>query len=690
MRKQDKNPTQYPANTVKNTAEPLRVVRCGSNILGLAKKWEMWYTFQESVTALQHEKEGLFTMKKYFVLLLVLLVLCLCACGKEEASDEQKELICGKWLDLAIIQSDDETELGAVLQINEDGTCLLDGDEYTWKAYPVEDKEDIDVELLEDDEAVYFITFYVDDEEVENAEIGSEDESYLATFVAYPDSAEAYRHEDYVGTWYHNESYNADGYPEQMEIRADGTLQLGNKELNWVEQDHEGDSNVYLRVFDDEQFLYYVNVYFPTNGLVEVTFQDAGYNSNCSYIPHAMLVQLNDCYWKAFSQDNWFNNWFSVGIWYSDMYVDELGDSLGLEFDVRSREDAIIIGMPSLDDASYLLTFTVEGDYPKLVVVNTENGEELEFYDDKTGYDPENPEARYAIAKDVIKNYLEGYSYWVEELDDYLRDGELLAYAYDLLQQLDGYKESQAYLERFSIYPDMLMEITLQNVDNLGNESSSIIAAYEYDADGRIYCTDDEIMQEKYGIAEIDRYDEGYFTYDDKGVVSLITVGSGNYVDAICTPSYDENGRLVSMHVALNSGEYTSTFTYDEAGRVSTVTIPSTNENEDPCVYTYTYDEAGKLVKKVKTYEDFYAYTVTGTYTYEGDRLIALHEDYSRVYYGNPDEWVKEYGYFYDEEGKLAGADYATTEETYYSYASQKYVYEYQDLYFYQNGSDEA
>ena len=172
-------------------------------------------------------------------------------------------------------------------------------------------------------------------------------------------------------------------------------------------------------------------------------------------------------------------------------------------------------------------------------------------------------------------------------------------------------------------------------------------------------------------------YDTVYLTYDATGKVSGATIGSDNNVSGACAPTYDETGKLVSMHVQRTNGQYTSTFTYDDQGRLSRVDIPK-GIYGNPMFYEFTYDEAGVLVKKVKDWHNGY-YSLTSEFTYENGVVKEINQTYAQRYSSG---YTNRYAYTNDAQGRPVSAVYTTTNAN-YTYVSTEIVYIYEDLYFF-------
>ena len=204
------------------------------------------------------------------------------------------------------------------------------------------------------------------------------------------------------------------------------------------------------------------------------------------------------------------------------------------------------------------------------------------------------------------------------------------------------------------------------------NVQQTCLGRYEYDEKGAMIWGQGERIVEKFGLYDTDIQ---YFTYDSKGKIAQIHLGAETPY-AVGKPIFDTAGKVVGMSVQRQDSDYTSVFTYGAQGRVLRLEIPEAERGETT-KYEYEYDDAGRVITKVKTAHDGYMIE-TYDYTYEGDLLKQIRMTHR--------EWGNNYTLVYlfscDEYGRPAFAE-ITTNTSDESYQSQKLVFTYRDLYFF-------
>ena len=221
-----------------------------------------------------------------------------------------------------------------------------------------------------------------------------------------------------------------------------------------------------------------------------------------------------------------------------------------------------------------------------------------------------------------------------------LSGSEALAYCYESLNAMedidqwladDKYVDPGTQLDRqklikgFDIEKDVVLKQSQTVTDNLGNVSTnSRQVMWHYNGDGTL-----ERIEGAYSLPEFERFDFSlgtvFYMYDIDGSVMKLQFGSSSYVAAVLTPTYDENGRVVSEYVQTNDRDYLYTYTYDAAGRVEKITWRHSNDQMASLVYTY--NEAGQVTKTVQeTVLDSNSLPVltwTREYTYDGQGNLA-------------------------------------------------------------------
>ena len=312
--------------------------------------------------------------------------------------------------------------------------------------------------------------------------------------------------------------------------------------------------------------------------------------------------------------------------------------------------------------------FTEIGDYSEAAVV-------LENWND----------VLLTRANRILEDYLERSSGELYIDGKYLSANASRAYVYEQFAQIQGSDEAAAFLDNFTIVPQMYTGSKYATVDNLGNEGSGTWETFKYDENGRMIFADyaDELFETYGESSDLNIY------YDAAGVLKEVKIAYNpeSSVTAVLTPAYDENGYLVSISAAYNNGTRTYTYTYDDAGRrISAVIDQNVNGGTDTWYvynYTYTYDDAGRLVEKVYSRNSTIQ---TTNYTYDENGFL-IQETMVQTYYYSYNN-TTEYGYTEtitytnDELGRHVTAEY-TSDESYYNYKSYIITYTYEDLYFY-------
>lgn len=475
-------------------------------------------------------------------------------------------------------------------------------------------------------------------------------------------------------------SMNDENAPAEFTVNADGTCTVGGESMTWM-VNYSGENSVEAVINNGSENLYYV--YCRRN-------EDAAVMSYCEIYTcknteygitsdRQLATYMADPLagtlireWRLLEGDEEFTSNYlyiyrgSLSLNSSFNWVitsEKGGDTLTAHADSDSTDEQYTLVLAQRD-GHYVLTVTEDT-----------TGASALYYCEEYGYEQTWPEAIYGTAMRYLNNYLSNGSFWVD--DQHYSENKALAWLYQNFSQAGDYKQSGEYLQRFTVLPSLLTNVERINTDQLGNENKSTLLSYTYDENGRITVARGSDFMETTGVNG-GSYTPQQLAYDDAGKLSSVTLGNINgTVEGIGTPTYDENGRLASMHVQKTNGEYTATFTYDDQGRVIGLEIPKHTYNND-VVFAYTYDENGVLVQKVKTENEGY-YTYTTDYTYENG---ALKEQLVTYAYRYGDGYTTKYVYTNDDQGRPLSAVITTTDPN-STYAAMRAEYTYEDIYFF-------
>lgn len=199
--------------------------------------------------------------------------------------------------------------------------------------------------------------------------------------------------------------------------------------------------------------------------------------------------------------------------------------------------------------------------------------------------------------------------------------------------KLDGFKDSEEYVEKFSCLPTYTEEI----IKITGKDEVYNRVDYQYEKNGNI-------------------------------LKSTVTDREGNVLSESIN-TYDNNGLLISSEVTEENNNSSSSFGYNDKGQITKETI--TYESGIKVVYDYTYDEFGNNTEKKKTTlsdgsevvtSEHFAYNELGqavkcTYMKGGMTVSTTTYEYDE--YGNrtvatgDNGTSSKYEYLYDMDGNL-------------------------------------
>lgn len=635
-------------------------------------------------------------MKKLLALLLALVMcLSLFACSdqsssrdddddddkgskKPDSSQSSNNEAVGSW-----IQASSSKDAPFTITVDNDGTCKFgSGESYTWKkkANKNSDTDSLNLLLKEDGETVYSIWLYKQDTGGYILNLSSVDEddneTYLASYSTQNIKPDFEALLQIMGPWY---TPRDEDTQTTVTLNEDGTCSINNETLNWTATYYDNDScSISLSVYNSEALLYYISAERYDSGIFSMYVNATENGDGFSLYQNPMIEILLD-YWNSFSYDNLYPSFY----FYQDDCSVDGQDYLWSVISSEENKLVVSISEEGSAEAKYEATLTMEGEYPQISLLDRATGENWLYYSDDYGYDNANPEALYQLAIRNLGVLEEGDSFYVEELDNWIRNNEGYTYVYNMFLSLGDYKDCAEYLARYSIYPNMLTGVDVEYTDNLGNKDDGYLSRYSYDNNGKVIYASGSDIREQLCISSSYAYGDVYFEYDEAGVLSQILIGySTTDLNARCTPSYDANGNMVSLLIKTNSGETTATYTYDDQNRLIQAIGPYTYSGE-PQTITYTYDAAGQLVQMTKSWTDWFVYEEVTAYTYANGCLKEAVVTYTQTSeYSDPTTITSTYTYTCDAEGRPLTVSY-TTDDPYYSYASQVRTYIYENLYVY-------
>ena len=467
--------------------------------------------------------------------------------------------------------------------------------------------------------------------------------------------------------------------PASLAMTEDGKCNVEGKELLWLER-HSDENGISGVVMDGGEYTYWFSFRVDANDLAMPTLTlwtckvDGESVYSDKYIgeyrnhPQAAMTMKS---WRKLDGDEGALDYLTLGtgsLWLNDY---------NYQWKITSAEDEmpVVIVAACEDSDNYTITVEERNGHYVLQMTNDATGETALYYCEEYGYETQWPEYRYPMVMKKLRSYLEYGSFYVEEMEKNLNENAARTYLHDQFESLGDYKDSAEYLARFSMIPSRLTEVIQRTTDQLNNVSDSNMERYKYDAQGYLTVGRGAQLVEDFGVFE--DHNNFHFEYDANGVLVGITVGDST-VYAVCTPAYDDAGRLESMHVQKSDRQYTSTFTYDDQGRVVQLDIPYGSDSYYQYTYTYTYDDAGHLIQKTKTWYNGY-YTQVFDYTYDGDVLVQRVESYQ---YRGREEYSTTLTYTPDAQGRPLSAVVSTTDSN-ATYSAREIVYQYEDLYFF-------
>lgn len=298
---------------------------------------------------------------------------------------------------------------------------------------------------------------------------------------------------------------------------------------------------------------------------------------------------------------------------------------------------------------------------------------------------------RYQRICACLENYAKGES---ARIYDFSTDEEYwgqpaLRYCYEQLSATEafdslpntGLPSRQTLLSNFGISKDKLLQEDYVRTDNLGNVFKDMYNYWQYDKQGRLCYV---YQAQRYldwklkfgtpsGCAE--------FFYDETGRLTKFRFKDPyeDIINAIITPTYNEQGQKTSETYKDNYEEWTYTFTYSPDG---TLSREEWSRQEIKYWNTYTYDN-GLLTQLVhcdcNERKDTPSSVDTTVYTYDDKGHLASAVK-TCTYFGEIAD-VYHYTYVCDAQGRVIEKTVTPQREN--STEKTVYTYTYGDYYAY-------
>ncbi len=582
-------------------------------------------------------------MKRAFAMLLTTaLLLSLCACGPTEEEQEFLDLY-EKYEDVI-----DHLEEERYLEVIRQMAGHLEEEEY----------------------------YTVIQEMAQLANAGSEDEQEKTPIGQL-----------FLGQWYWAEGEDPETAPRQFTVEANGTVMVEDTAYTWLEQNSH-DTSISGYLLKDGVHTYQLRINKSKDDQVAyvqlhtVKNEDGNFYSDQwvgTYYSHPMLCYLLKSWSNLDRNDQVMDSSFGFNTSNTRINDEQMTWSVASE-----GEDTLTVDV----DGAYTFTVELRSGLPFGTLCNTATGDQAFYYVDYSEFGPDRswPEYIYPRAMQYLqecqKDEANGYTvYFYDAIPDGDHSTEYRGNAawqrlYELFTGLGDYRDSAELAARFTILEDKYVGAEVLRVDQMGNESKN--DSYEvvrYNAQGQVTSSKVEENFRLYGMTSY----EMHFTYEENGRISKIQYLSGNTVQAIVTPVYDDQGRLVGGTYKSNNYTGELSYVYDDQGRLTENFVWS---GDNRYQYTYTYDDQGRLANyecqqgwgnPIRVY-----YRSTTTLTYDGQgRLVEKTTT-------KENSGTTTFAYTYDDQGKLVSAALTeTNSKGNSSYASQTVTYLYQDLYFF-------
>lgn len=483
--------------------------------------------------------------------------------------------------------------------------------------------------------------------------------------------------------WY-GATYEYEQMPvnKTVSFNADGTCVILDETLNWIIES-EYDTTMYLKVYKDGTAIYNVTLNINEYDRSSLSIYDiVEENSIGTFYEHTMMHYLTAHSWNRL--DDTYEELpesFSVNLY--DFYCDNDDYEYKIVSDPAEAELQIEAYKKNNKETRYIVRIYVrDGRYVTDLTDTTTNATTLYYSNYTGGYSTDWIEYLYNCANTGIKDFLDNRSFHFE--GEYYRNNAARAKVYELLARCKGYKDADALLSKFIILEKMISTTKITFVDNLGNENTRSEEDYSFDAAGRLLNSHSKTIEFLlFGSYGANGYNYG-FTYGEDGRISSIRYGHSSSVEAYLTPTYDENGRIISMEVRTNSATYTNTYTYDEDGKLIRADFGDEKESYNR-FFEFIYDVSGKVVKIVGKlrlgYNEPYEFEMLYNYS-EGGHIVSkeliVFRSKTHSFYT---DWTIRLDFTCDDAGDPISAVISGTEYT--DYASVTENIHYEDLYFY-------
>lgn len=607
------------------------------------------------------------------------------------------------------------------MTFNQDGTCTVGGKAMTWLAEESEDPVNLRAQVFEDGQLQYFLSMSTSDEyavpivqlwyaEERDGQVYSGD--HVGNYYNHPMLPKL------MTSWYAISDYER--VTENLSV-SNSVTRISDYEYDWTVTDGEGKDSltIHLEPKRDAAGEYTLTLSLRDGSPVLHVTDDAtgktglyiSYNyeydrtwPEFSYVEAKENLEeylANGSFWCEISGESYSDRDDNAIAYLYDQFV-SLGDYADAA-DILANWDAV-----KFSRANRLLGYFEERNYfwigeteynwnlDTLAYIKSQF-EEISSYPEAADVLANWDAVLYNRAMYYLEQYLNENSFRVDDVYYGWDSTDTLAYIYAQFAEIADYAEAAAILDRFTTVEDVELYYEYTSVDHMGNEyNSGKSYAYEYNELGQVICFSNySELQRLYGGYS----SNAFYTYGEDGRITEIKLGYTNDVDAVITPTYDDNGNLVQNHVVNNDGEYDIFYTYDDQNRLVEQRRPNTSYDDPENYYyyfKYSYDDAGRLTQKVygwmyDGYADF-EYIYTYTYDAAGNQIqeTETYNDYSyrseEVYasYTHTAECVcDDLGNVIQKNWTYGNTVYNNGSEDRPSNATSAYTYTYGNVYFF-------
>ena len=277
------------------------------------------------------------------------------------------------------------------------------------------------------------------------------------------------------------------------------------------------------------------------------------------------------------------------------------------------------------------------------------------------------------------------YDYALAQLEasktDYTDPSALVKEAYDILIELDSFKDAKNYLQQITIIQDVCILIESFQTNAFGEKTDQYEFPRGYDLESRLSWFS---YHEYIPGFETPKCDLVYiYSYENNGRVGSLTYKNAvkNETISIRTNQYDENGKITAETVQYSGGSISVyNHEYNAAGQCIKSLYDGWYEE-------FKYDEKGHKIEMVKCFDNGYKYVEKYYYNDSGDIIQIVGDDIYQQEESSAQQqnklYIREYVY---DTGRIVAEKYYSTynlENPKDSFNCVEYNYVYGDYYCY-------